>query len=305
MSIVYAALAVFLAGILLFREYPRYFLALRRNSRLPQLAYHGGLLFLGMTIAFLFAEAPFAPDFFHIVGTFVLLCGVGCAWFASVVVNDCYDIRIDAYTNKTRPLIENTVPSELYKTFGILFFIASLILTGIISFGAMLLVLGYQAIAWLYSAPPLRLKRFPIIATILAAFAGILILVAGFLVVAPEDGLPMLPLPILFFLFAAYALALPIKDFKDIRGDALDHTYTLPVLLGATKARLFIGSLLFLLYAASPLVLNARKLFVPADLFRQSRVLGSAERHGRGDFLCSRIASSRGLILAITALSAS
>ncbi|MFZ2299688.1 MAG: UbiA family prenyltransferase [Candidatus Moraniibacteriota bacterium] len=267
MSVVYGALSIFLAGSLLFREYPQYFIALWKNSRLPQLIYHGGLLLLGMAMAMIFTEAPLTPGFFHIVGTFVLLSAVGCAWFASVIANDCYDIRIDAHTNKTRPLIENSIPSELYKAFGILFFIASLILSGIISFSAMLLLLGYQAIAWLYSAPPLRLKRFPIIATALAAFAGVLVLVIGFLVIAPNNSLSMLPRQIIFFLFIAYALSLTIKDFKDMKGDALDHTYTLPVLLGATQAKLCIGSLLFLLYAASPLVINARSLFVPAILF--------------------------------------
>ncbi|MEK9151429.1 MAG: UbiA family prenyltransferase [Patescibacteria group bacterium] len=267
MSIVYGAFSVFLAGFLLFREYPRYFLALWKNSRLPQLIYHGGLLFLGMAMAMIFTGAPLRLDFFHIVGTFVLLSAVGCAWYASVIANDCYDIRIDAQTNKTRPLIENTIPSELYKTFGILFFIASLVLSGIVSFSALLLLAGYQAIAWLYSAPPLRLKRFPIIATVLAAFAGVLVLVIGFLVISPENGLRMLPLPILSFLFIAYALSLTIKDFKDMKGDALDHTYTLPVLLGAAKAKLFIGSLVFLLFAGSPLILNARSLFVPALFF--------------------------------------
>ncbi len=267
MSIVYGAFSVFLAGYLLFREYPNYFLALWKNSRLPQLTYHGGLLFLGMAMAVIFTEASLTPDFFHIVGVFILLAAIGCAWFASVVANDCYDIRIDAHTNKTRPLIESTIPSELYKIFGILFFIASLVLSGIISFSALLLILGYQAVAWIYSAPPLRLKRFPIIATALAAFAGVIVLVIGFLVVSPDNGFRMLPLPILFFLFIAYALSLTIKDFKDMKGDALDHTYTLPVLLGAAKAKLCIGSLMFLLYAASSFVINARSLSVPAILF--------------------------------------
>ena len=300
MSVVYGALSVFLAGSLLFREYPKYFLALWKNSRLPQLIYHGGLLFLGMAMAMIFTEAPLTLDFFHIVGTFVLLSAVGCAWFASVIANDCYDIRIDAHTNKTRPLIENTIPSELYRAFGIVFFIASLILSGIISFSAMLLLLGYQAIAWIYSAPPLRLKRFPIIATMLAAFAGVLILVTGFLVVSPDNGFRMLPLPILSFLFVAYALSLVIKDFKDIRGDALDHTYTLPVLLGAAKAKLVIGSLLFLLFAVSPFILNARSLFVSAILFG-SLAFWALERGTDDETSWFAYRKLPGLILAITA----
>lgn len=267
MSIVYGAFAVFLAGITLWREYPNYFAALWKNSRLPQIVYHGGLLFIGMGAAFLFTSTQPSLNFFHITGAFVLLASVESAWLASVVANDCYDMRIDRETNMSRPLIKNTISIELYRTFGVLFFIASLILSGIISFSAMLILLGYQAFAWLYSVPPLRLKRFPIVATALAAFSGTLILIVGFLTVSPINGISAFPLPLLFFLFAAYALALPVKDFKDIKGDALDHIYTIPVLLGAGKAKLLIGSLIFLLYLVSPIILNTRVLFWPAIIF--------------------------------------
>lgn len=267
MSIIYAGLGVFLVGFLLFREYPKYFIALWKNARLPQIIYHGGLLFLGMALAFFFTDAPLTINFFHIIGAFVLLAAVESAWLASVIANDCYDTKIDQETNQTRPLIQNTIPRELYKTFGVLFFITSLILSGIISFATLLLLLGYQALAWLYSASPLRLKRFPLLSTAFAAFAGILILILGFLVVSPENGLHTLPLPILYFLFIAYALSLPIKDFKDVKGDALDHVYTLPVILGREKAKLLLSSLLLLFYVTSPLILNARSLFLPALFF--------------------------------------
>lgn len=267
MSIIYGALLVFLVGITLWREYPNYFVAILRNARFPQLVYHGGLLFTGMGAAFIFTGAEPGLDFFHIVGAFVLLASVESAWLASVVVNDCYDTRIDKETNPSRPLIENSIPLPLYKIFGVLFFITSLILSGIVSFSAMLILFGYQAVAWLYSAPPFRLKRFPIVATIFAAFAGLLILVIGFLVVASANELSLFPLPLFFFLFAAYVISLPVKDFKDIKGDALDYIYTIPVLLGADKAKLLIGALIFLFYITSPIILNADVLFWPAIFF--------------------------------------
>jgi 4-hydroxybenzoate polyprenyltransferase len=300
MSIVYGAFAILLTALTLWREYPSYFIALWKNARLPQLIYHAGLLFVGMAMAFFFTEAPLTFDFFHSIGAFILLAAIESAWLASVIANDLYDTGIDAHTNKARPLIERTVPPELYKTFGILFFIASLILAGIVSFSALLLILGYQAIAWIYSAPPFRLKRFPVIATAFAAFAGILVLISGFLVVSPENGLSMLPLPLLFFLFAAYALSLPIKDFKDIRGDALDHVYTIPVILGREKAKLLIGSLLLLFYVASPFALSAQSLFWPALLFG-SLAFWTMQKgtDQETDFFAYR--KLPGLILAITA----
>jgi 4-hydroxybenzoate polyprenyltransferase len=300
MSVVYGALDILLVGTLLLREYPKYFFALWKNARLPQIIYHGGLLFLGMSLAFFFTRAPLIVDFFHITGALILLAAVESAWLVSVIVNDCYDTGIDKKTNPTRPLVQNSIPLELYKTFGILFFIASLILSGIVSFSALLLLLSYQALAWLYSAQPLRLKRFPLLATIFAAFAGILILILGFLVVSPESGLRSLPLPLLFFLFVAYALSLPIKDFKDIRGDAQDGVYTLPVLLGAERAKLLIGSFLLLLYVVSPLILNARSLFLPALSFG-SLAFWSMQKGNDNERSFFSFRKLPGILIAITA----
>lgn len=299
MSIVYGAFGIFLVGMLLFKEYPHYFVALWKNARLPQVIYHGGLLFLGMFLAFFFTDTSLHVDFFHITGSVVLLAAVISAWLSSVVVNDCYDTAIDKETNPSRPLVRNTIPLHLYKTFGVLFFIASLILSGIVSFAALLLLLGYQAIAWLYSAPPLRLKRFPLLATLLAAFAGILVLIAGFLTVAPIDGIHALPLPILSFLFFAYALSLPIKDFKDVRGDKQDGVYTIPVLLGIEKAKLLLGSLFLLLFVISPLVINARVLFWPA-LFFGSLAFWSMQKGSDNEKLFFAFRKLPGIILAIT-----
>ncbi|MBP9727908.1 MAG: UbiA family prenyltransferase [Candidatus Moranbacteria bacterium] len=266
MSLVYAVLVSFLSLLLLFKKYPVYFWALINNARLPQLVYHAGLLLLGVALAFYFGEGHIQPEFFHILSIGVLLIAVECAWLASVIVNDHYDTTIDSITNPNRPLIENTIPGDVYHIFGIILFIVSLLFAGIVNFGALLILLAYQALAWMYSAPPLRLKKYPGVATLLAATCGILVLVLGFVATAPTHTISTLPSAILWYLFLAYFLALPIKDFKDIAGDKKDHIYTIPVLLGADVAKQVIGSLTFLLFALSPLVLNMRALFIPALL---------------------------------------
>lgn len=267
MSLVYALFVSLLALLLLFRAYPIYFWALLKNARFPQLIYHAGLLLLGMLFAFSFSAGHVQFEFFHVISIAVLLVAVECAWLASVIVNDSHDTLIDSITNQSRPLIENTISAPVYRTFGVIFFFASLLFAGIVNFSALLILLSYQALAWLYSAPPLRLKKYPGIATLIAALCGILILTAGFVATAPSHNIVSLPSPLLWYLFLAYFLALPIKDFKDIAGDKKDHIYTLPVLLGENLAKQVVGSLTFLLFAFSPLVLNMRSLFIPALIF--------------------------------------
>jgi len=266
MSLVYGLTLILTVGIFLFFSQKKIFLALFHNVRFPQVIYHGGLALLGVVSAFFFVPLPFDPSFFDILSILVLIASAISAWIASVIANDLNDQNIDSLTNPNRPLPTNAIDPKTYQAIGISFFLASVILAGIISFKILLLLVCYQAIAWVYSVPPFRLKRFPLLATFSAACASILILLSGFFLVAP-DILEAFPKALLFFLLIGYTFLLPIKDFKDIKGDSADGVFTIPVILGETWAKLSISGIAFLLFIGSVFILHASKLMIPAFLF--------------------------------------
>lgn len=267
MSLWYASLLALSIPFFVYSHFRSLFWATFHNVRWPQIWYHGGLLFLGGVLSWHFTSPVLIMSHFHVLAVFLLTVAVGCAWLASVVANDCFDTRIDVHTNHHRPLISKTIDRTTFITLGWLFFFASILFSAIVSFSAALLLFLYQAIAWIYSVPPFRLKRIPGVATLLASAAGLLILLIGFLLIAPENNFSLFPSSLLYFLLVAYAAALPLKDFKDIEGDRCDHVLTFPVLLGEKKARLIFGSILFLLFVLSVFVLHIRPAFPLALLF--------------------------------------
>lgn len=267
MSLWYASLLIIALPVLIFYFFRPLFRALFRNARWPQVFYHGGLLFLGGLLAWHFATPTVLWSHFHFLSIFILVSAVECAWFASVIVNDCFDITIDEQTNPNRPLISKTIDPLTYRTIGWLLFFASIFLAALVNFSATLILILYQAIAWIYSAPPFRLKRVPVLATFLAGIDGILILLIGFMLISPQHTFALLPPTILIFLFLAYTFALPIKDFKDIAGDRSDHVLTFPVLLGEERARLVFGSIFFLLFIMSVFTLHLYTAFFSALIF--------------------------------------
>lgn len=267
LSIVYALLSATGVGLLLYRISKKTFLALLHNSRFPQVMWHAGLVLLGGALAMIFAGVRPDFHFFEVLAIVLLIIAVESAWLASVTANDLADRAIDKVTNPRRPLPTGTIPPRMYAEIGWIFFAVSLFFSAVVSFKAMLFILAYHGLAWVYSMPPLRLKRVPLLATILAALAGMAVLIAGYSLIAPGADILAIPLPILAFLFVAYAVTLPLKDFKDIEGDRADGVYTIPVLLGAERARLAVGAALFLCYAASPIIFRDADLIVPAVLF--------------------------------------
>ncbi|MEK9174017.1 MAG: UbiA family prenyltransferase, partial [Patescibacteria group bacterium] len=227
----------------------------------PQVFYHGGLIFVGALLAFHFEDLSLPTSHFSYLAFGLLTCSAVFAWLASVITNDFYDTAIDAQTNSNRPLITQTVDQGSYRDYGIIFFLTSLLLAALVSSQALLLIFVYQVCAWVYSARPFRLKRFPIIATLLAAFASTLILVSGYLAVSTEHSLALLPHNLLLYFLVSLTLALALKDFKDMPSDKADQVYTIPVLLGEVWGKRFLGSALFLIFVTSPFILNAPSLF--------------------------------------------
>lgn len=284
MSLVYAAILPFVVGVWLFCERKSLFLALFRNSRFPQVIYHGGLFCIGMGFSMIFSRSRVTFDFFSILSAVLLLGSVILAWLASVVVNDRFDASIDRVTNKIRPIPSGAVEDRLYSEVGAAFFFASILLSAIVFPKGALLLFLYQSIAWSYSAPPFRLKRFPVVATSVSALASLLVLFIGYMSISRDQTLEGLPASLLWLFFFSYAIALPLKDFKDIEGDRRDGVWTLPVLLGVQRSKLLIGTGIFLSFLTSVSVFRSQALFLPALLFGGASfwaIIAMKEKTGR------------------------
>jgi len=186
------------------------------------------------------------------------------AWLASVFLNDQVDLEIDKMTNKQRPLATGKVTSEDYRQLFWICFVFSLILAITVSVKLFLIILVYQAIGWIYSAWPFRIKRFPIVASFLSSLALALLFMSGFMLLSDGQNITRFPHQVFWLLILAFTISLPIKDLKDIEGDRSDDVWTIPVLLGETWARFAIGLGIFISYALSVIWLNAKILFLPA-----------------------------------------
>lgn len=267
MSFVYSTILLFLGTITCFMLYPKHTHAIIRNSRFPQLIYHAGLYFLGMAIALVFTRGILPNDMFDLLVIFLLLVAIFFAWMASVTTNDLFDQNIDRVTNTNRPLVRAVFTKQSYAMLGITFFILSLFLAALVNIMCFVFLFGYQVIAWIYSAWPLRLKRFPFLATLMSAFASIMILFLGFFLVSSETSLERVPWQIYVFLLFAYTLSLGVKDLKDVSGDKNEGVFTLPVLFGDYWSRIILGTLIFFSYLVSVVILHEYSLWSWAFVF--------------------------------------
>ncbi len=261
LNFLYFFLLIFLLSILFWCIDREKFIAVWKNARFPQIIYHSGLFLVGIAIGALNYRDNFHLDFFSFLSIGVLLVSIWLAWLASVVVNDLNDFAIDSVSNPERPLQKKIFMREEYAHLGLVFFILSIIGTLSIGFSFAVLIIVYQIIAWVYSASPFRLKKFPIIGTFMSSLALLIILFLGYILMADNQVIYTLSSRIIFLMLISGTICLPIKDFKDIAGDKSDNIWTLPVIFGEKKARLIVAINLFISFMLSVFLLNELRLF--------------------------------------------
>ncbi|MFA6159899.1 MAG: UbiA family prenyltransferase [Parcubacteria group bacterium] len=267
LDFIYFILLIALLALLFWRIDRQKFIAVWKNARFPQLAYHSGLFFVGMAIGALNYPQNSRFDLFSILVVLVVLISIWLAWLASVVVNDLNDFAIDSVSNPERPLQKRIFMRDEYTHLAWLFFLLSVIGTLSVGFSFMVLIIVYQIIAWAYSAPPFRLKKFPIVGTFVSSVALLMILFLGYILMSDNQTIYSLSLRIIFLMLISGTICLPIKDFKDITGDARDNVWTLPVIFGEKKARLIVAMNLFISFMLSVFLLNELRLFWWALIF--------------------------------------
>lgn len=264
MNLIYAYLLVFVAIFFFWLYFREKFWPVMKNVRWIQIMIHGGLILVGAGLGAFYFPNNMVINLFSFFALSNLILATIFAWLASVFLNDIVDLEIDKITNQKRPTVTGEVSGEDFRQLFWLCFVFSLILAITVGVKFFLVILAYQAIGWIYSAWPFRLKRFPVVASFLSALALALLFSSGFILLADGQNIARFPHQVFWLLIVAFMISLPIKDLKDIEGDRKDEVWTIPVLLGETWARFAIGLGIFLSYALSVIWLNARVLFLPA-----------------------------------------
>lgn len=168
------------------------------------------------------------------------------AFVAMTILNDIYDQKIDAVSNRKRPLVTGCVSAADFVLLGSVCAAFALWLALVVDEVAASPVITIFALGYLYSAPPLRLRRFLGIAHLLLACIAVGVYlygasaILGNLAFQQVDKTQLLALALLFFFGAHF------KDIKDVEGDRLAHVTTLATLFGASRAYWISGGMLLL-----------------------------------------------------------
>ena len=178
----------------------------------------------------------------------------------SQAVNDWFDRHVDAINEPDRPIPSGRIPGRWGLGIAIVWTGLSVVvaaLTGPWVLGATLLGL---ALAWAYSAPPLRLKMSGVAgpSAVALSYEGLTWFTGAAVMAGALPGAPVLLLAALYS-FGAYGIMV-LNDFKAVEGDRLMGVRSLPAELGITPAAWIACAVM-----AAPQVLVVALMFVAWD----------------------------------------
>lgn len=154
----------------------------------------------------------------------------------SQAVNDWFDRHVDAINEPNRPIPSGRIPGRWGLYIAIGWTVLSLAVAA--TLGQMVFVAAAfgLAVAWAYSAPPIRLKQNGWWGNTAVAlcYEGLPWFVGAALVTSALPSTPALVLALLYSVGAHGIMTL--NDFKSVEGDAASGVRSLPVQLGPARA---------------------------------------------------------------------
>jgi chlorophyll synthase len=205
-----------------------------------------------------------------------LVCGT------SQAANDWFDRHVDAINEPDRPIPSGRVPGRLGLYIAIGWTALSLLVAALLGRWAFAAGAVGLALAWAYSAPPLRLKRngWWGNAACGACYEGLPWLTGVAVMVATAPAWPSVVAAV-FYSIGAHGI-MTLNDFKSVAGDTEMGIRSLPVQLGVDRAAKFacivmalpqFGVIALLLGLGRPLGAAAVALLLAVQLVLMGKLL--------------------------------
>lgn len=255
----FLTISLFLGVLLTYLANPDVFKSLMDDVCWYRVAHYELMIVLGIIVAHSYVPLPITPRF--IFWCIFAPASLFFAGMVSLISNNLADVDIDRISNKNRVLPAAKVKLEFYRGLQMPFAVLAVFFAAIISFQVLFLIILFMAGYFLYSMPPLRLKRIPFFSKICISLNSLLMVMLGFVLL--KGTLHDFPISITAYFLIVFTAPINFIDLKDYEGDKHAGILTLPVLWGIKCAKVFIGLSFIAAYVCVLFVLKNIYLLLP------------------------------------------
>lgn len=229
-----------LALLALYIQTPSMFKIIIRSMRSFRLFHYVGMFVLGIIIS---AKEMGGIDMllgspYNLIAIIVMMQGVGSAFCCAVWVNNLYDCAIDKHhKNHQNAIAKGEVSTKLAIGISLSYGIFAMLCATTVGEHMLILVMVMLAMQFIYSAPPLRIRRYFPASLLTIGVINVLVVQAGYILLLGNN---LILMPIRFILGIGLGLSLiaSFKDVKDRYGDGINSIKTLMTLFSEKTGRI-------------------------------------------------------------------
>jgi 4-hydroxybenzoate polyprenyltransferase len=233
---------------LFYKHNTHLFLELIKDLRLERIFHYFLMFFLGVFCGHFLGENSFlwSIDLWSKMIFFPISLFFSCLF--AIIINNIYDINIDKISNDKRPLITQSIEINSYKRIAFLSLFLSFFYSSLLGFQWLFFNILFTGLYFIYSSPPLRLKRIPFLSKFILSAASIIMVYSGYYSIESDLKINF---NLIWPLFIALGLLLNFIDLKDIKGDSNEGIKTLPLIFGRWWGKRIIGLFFLVTYPLS------------------------------------------------------
>lgn len=252
-------LMLFLGFITYYLYNKKYPLQLIKDMDPLRIIHYLLMFVLGIVFGNYVSYASFTLTETNIFHWFFAPAAIIFAGLFALVVNALADVNIDKVSNPNRSLIDGTIPRDHFIKVGIISFFLACLYASVIDQIAFLIILLVMGSYFIYSAPPLRLKRIFFFSKFWISFNSLILIILGYYFVTGRTDIPY---EIVLAFFIGFTALINFIDIKDYEGDKREGIKTIPTVLGLKRGKLVIGAIFLLCYIAFGVVLQNNLLLL-------------------------------------------
>jgi 4-hydroxybenzoate polyprenyltransferase len=136
---------------------------------------------------------------------------------------------------------------------GIISFFLAILYSASVGSITVIVILFIMGNYFLYSSPPLRLKRIPIFSKLFISLNSLMVLLLGFYFVTDSTNMPY---EIIVPFIIGFTILINFIDIKDYEGDKRYGILTIPTMLGLNESKTFFAVIFLIGYIGFGILLN-------------------------------------------------
>jgi 4-hydroxybenzoate polyprenyltransferase len=229
---------------------------------LERVLFFWTLLSAGALAAFLEGLGGF-KSWIDIISFAILLVSWYGDWMFAVHTNDIADVGIDTVSNSDRPITGGKLSAEEMKQIACIWLLISLVGSFIVGYYPFFMNLVFLFAYYIYSMPPLRLKRVPMLSSFLISIACLSSILCGFFWLSVDKNFGNFPMLTALGIMIIFTFFMNVRDIKDVEGDRAEGIQTLPVIFKKNGIKI-VGLLLSISFLLMPVVFSFYTLYILA-----------------------------------------